>query len=190
MAPGASLVKMGFFMWPILTGNVTGTINRAEMRERKSIVKQSPKPFGVALQRHCCIVTAHDATQYCAIHGWVAQSAEQWTENPRVAGSIPAPAISFVQRKRTKNARFSGRHLDGESFGFILGLRVNRDYESDFLSADSGIVWIDRCSTNSTVATTTRQASYQPPQRIIVGSYPPPHEVWVAKSAIVGHASP
>ena len=29
----------------------------------------------------------------CAIHGWVAQSAEQWTENPRVAGSIPAPAI-------------------------------------------------------------------------------------------------
>src|ERR1043166_6644310 len=26
-------------------------------------------------------------------HGWVAQLAEQWTENPRVAGSIPAPAI-------------------------------------------------------------------------------------------------
>jgi hypothetical protein len=25
-------------------------------------------------------------------HGWVAQLAEQWTENPRVAGSIPAPA--------------------------------------------------------------------------------------------------
>jgi hypothetical protein len=24
--------------------------------------------------------------------GWVAQLAEQWTENPRVAGSIPAPA--------------------------------------------------------------------------------------------------
>ena len=24
--------------------------------------------------------------------GWVAQFAEQWTENPRVAGSIPAPA--------------------------------------------------------------------------------------------------
>ena len=24
--------------------------------------------------------------------GWVAQLVEQWTENPRVAGSIPAPA--------------------------------------------------------------------------------------------------
>src|SRR5262245_10041616 len=107
---------MGFFMRPIVTGNVIGTINRAEMREGKSsraissadtspagkwraeraakmIVEQPPKAFAVALQRHCCIVTAHDATQYCAIHGWVAQSAEQWTENPRVAGSIPAPAI-------------------------------------------------------------------------------------------------
>jgi len=27
MADGASLVKMGFFMSPIVTGNVTGTIN-------------------------------------------------------------------------------------------------------------------------------------------------------------------
>ena len=26
-------------------------------------------------------------------HGWVAQLAEQWTENPRVGGSIPPPAI-------------------------------------------------------------------------------------------------
>ena len=25
--------------------------------------------------------------------GWVAQLAEQWTENPRVGGSIPPPAI-------------------------------------------------------------------------------------------------
>src|SRR5882724_4847193 len=29
-------------------------------------------------------------------HGWVAQLAEQWTENPRVGGSIPPPA-SFRQ---------------------------------------------------------------------------------------------
>ncbi len=27
-------------------------------------------------------------------HGWVAQLAEQWTENPRVGGSIPPPAIA------------------------------------------------------------------------------------------------
>jgi hypothetical protein len=26
-------------------------------------------------------------------NGWVAQLAEQWTENPRVGGSIPPPAI-------------------------------------------------------------------------------------------------
>jgi hypothetical protein len=26
-------------------------------------------------------------------YGWVAQLAEQWTENPRVGGSIPPPAI-------------------------------------------------------------------------------------------------
>ena len=28
--------------------------------------------------------------------GWVAQLAEQWTENPRVGGSIPPPATSFL----------------------------------------------------------------------------------------------
>jgi hypothetical protein len=25
-------------------------------------------------------------------HGWIAQLVEQWTENPRVTGSIPVPA--------------------------------------------------------------------------------------------------
>jgi hypothetical protein len=30
-----------------------------------------------------------------AIYGWVAQLAEQWTENPRVGGSIPPPATIF-----------------------------------------------------------------------------------------------
>src|SRR6266852_9871119 len=29
----------------------------------------------------------------CRSYGWVAQLAEQWTENPRVGGSIPPPAI-------------------------------------------------------------------------------------------------
>jgi hypothetical protein len=32
-------------------------------------------------------------------HGWVAQLAEQWTENPRVGGSIPPPAIPVFIRK-------------------------------------------------------------------------------------------
>src|SRR5438045_6610118 len=31
--------------------------------------------------------------------GWVAQSAEQWTENPRVGGSIPPPAIALKIRR-------------------------------------------------------------------------------------------
>src|SRR6266436_1734323 len=30
----------------------------------------------------------------CRSCGWVAQLAEQWTENPRVGGSIPPPATS------------------------------------------------------------------------------------------------
>ena len=29
--------------------------------------------------------------------GWVAQLAEQWTENPRVGGSIPPPARPLIQ---------------------------------------------------------------------------------------------
>src|SRR6266478_966453 len=33
----------------------------------------------------------HDVDQ-----GWVAQLVEQWTENPRVGGSIPPPAISLL----------------------------------------------------------------------------------------------
>ena len=32
-------------------------------------------------------------------HGWVAQSAEQWTENPRVGGSIPPPARLLKSRR-------------------------------------------------------------------------------------------
>jgi hypothetical protein len=32
----------------------------------------------------------------CRSHGWVAQLAEQWTENPRVGGSIPPPATIFA----------------------------------------------------------------------------------------------
>src|SRR6266581_5609636 len=32
----------------------------------------------------------------CRSYGWVAQLAEQWTENPRVGGSIPPPATFFT----------------------------------------------------------------------------------------------
>jgi hypothetical protein len=33
-------------------------------------------------------------------NGWVAQLVEQRTENPRVAGSIPAPATSLFRSQR------------------------------------------------------------------------------------------
>jgi hypothetical protein len=33
---------------------------------------------------------------FCALDGWIAQSVEQRTENPCVAGSIPAPATNFI----------------------------------------------------------------------------------------------
>jgi len=36
-------------------------------------------------------------------HGWVAQLAEQWTENPRVGGSIPPPAIPLKARPLPQN---------------------------------------------------------------------------------------
>ncbi len=32
----------------------------------------------------------------CRSYGWVAQLAEQWTENPRVGGSIPPPATIWI----------------------------------------------------------------------------------------------
>ncbi len=41
--------------------------------------------------------------------GWVAQLAEQWTENPRVGGSIPPPATSpFSEANREENTHFAG----------------------------------------------------------------------------------
>jgi hypothetical protein len=55
----------------------------------------------LALQPDCAIVNARN--QRCSpiksisIKGWVAQSAEQWTENPRVGGSIPPPAMFLIQ---------------------------------------------------------------------------------------------
>jgi hypothetical protein len=43
-------------------------------------------------------MTTRDATwtQGRPRDGWVAQLAEQWTENPRVGGSIPPPAILLM----------------------------------------------------------------------------------------------
>src|SRR5437899_6960376 len=38
--------------------------------------------------------------------GWVAQLAEQWTENPRVGGSIPPPAKALFRGEKLGNPAF------------------------------------------------------------------------------------
>jgi hypothetical protein len=51
------------------------------------------------------------------LHGWVAQLAEQRTENPRVGGSIPPPAIPFFIGKHEGKLRFfpePGRNAGNE----------------------------------------------------------------------------
>lgn len=44
--------------------------------------------------------------------GWIAQLVEQRTENPRVAGSIPAPATIFPLSISTSRCRFA-QHIHG-----------------------------------------------------------------------------
>ena len=70
-------------------------VKRSELTNscRQACLPSQMASGALALQVHCGIVKtprrAHDRRH----HGWVAQLAEQWTENPRVGGSIPPPAI-------------------------------------------------------------------------------------------------
>ncbi len=48
------------------------------------------------------------------IRGWVAQLAEQRTENPRVGGSIPSPAIFILTRARCGGTSALGKGDRGE----------------------------------------------------------------------------
>jgi hypothetical protein len=48
--------------------------------------------------------------------GWVAQSAEQWTENPRVGGSIPPPAKAPISRWSHGAELLAVRDLGVEEF--------------------------------------------------------------------------
>ena len=79
-------------------------------------------------------------------NGWVAQLAEQWTENPRVAGSIPAPAIS--QRSEVRSQLFSSQRLDGIHIGRATGRkkagneRGNRQKQTRTRECE-GIGWAD-----------------------------------------------
>jgi SAM-dependent methyltransferase len=46
--------------------------------------------------------------------GWVAQLAEQWTENPRVAGSIPAPAIPQLKSMSSHSKKYDWKDAGEE----------------------------------------------------------------------------
>src|SRR5437867_12755030 len=71
----------------------------------------------LALQPHCCIVgTPRCDARSNVVYGWVAQLAEQWTENPRVGGSIPHPATPLFQRENTRETHvFPGMRLNPEN---------------------------------------------------------------------------
>jgi hypothetical protein len=60
--------------------------------------------------------------------GWVAQLAEQRTENPRVGGSIPPPArLRFFSKKRTFSLRKSRESENRESESSPAKSTVCRD---------------------------------------------------------------
>src|SRR5438093_7359719 len=105
---------MIFFMWPIVTVNLTGTTNERRGCESmasggvprlqnfvwRRIACRAMASGPLAQQPHCCIVgTPRCDARSNVVYGWVAQLAEQWTENPRVGGSIPPPAIPLKTRR-------------------------------------------------------------------------------------------
>src|ERR1700687_2455546 len=73
-----------------------GKINATVIARRYSKRVSGP----LALQTVCCIVTTRSCAKIDIFNGWVAQLVEQRTENPRVAGSIPAPARSLFSSQR------------------------------------------------------------------------------------------
>ncbi len=67
----------------------------------KSLDRRLNHRRGLARQRDCGIVGTPRGDAIDVGRGWVAQLAEQRTENPRVGGSIPPPAT--VALRGTKN---------------------------------------------------------------------------------------
>src|SRR5437773_3421115 len=66
-------------------------------------------------------------------HGWVAQLAEQWTENPRVGGSIPPPATPLKTRRVQQILQ---QNLAPDECISCVGTLLNRiDWLSDRLPA-------------------------------------------------------
>ncbi len=63
--------------------------------KRKKLASLSPVPYSSPLARK------QELANNFPTHGWIAQSVEQRTENPRVAGSIPAPATPLDYQRLT-----------------------------------------------------------------------------------------
>src|SRR5439155_13727115 len=129
---------MIFFMWPIVTAKRNPTMRDSSTslgmtekrgRSRKCFEqKREIEQFFVGRAHRCrangkrsacpTITLLHSENparrrQIDVDHGWVAQLAEQWTENPRVGGSIPPPATVALRAEeqpkptvRTPHARF------------------------------------------------------------------------------------
>ena len=63
------------------------------------------------------------SSPFCVVFASIAQSVEQRTENPRVAGSIPARGIQFYMRKWL-SGRASPCQGEGREFESRLPLQV------------------------------------------------------------------
>ena len=105
-------------MWPIVTGNLRGTTawqadfgncmkcGACGAQRWLSPCRAKMASAALALQLHCCIVKTPRRHRIGVGRGWVAQLAEQWTENPRVGGSIPPPAKALFRGEKLGNPAF------------------------------------------------------------------------------------
>src|SRR4029077_12950746 len=92
---------------------------QASVRRFCPLHKTINRGNGTEYLLHCCSAARilHSErpafTCDCRSYGWVAQLAEQWTENPRVGGSIPPPASPSL---RGIYVASRGRHFICQEF--------------------------------------------------------------------------
>jgi hypothetical protein len=73
---------------------VLRTVFSASCRKLQASSLCSPERNRRACPTNRMLHSEHPRLNRLRQQGWVAQLVEQWTENPRVAGSIPAPAMA------------------------------------------------------------------------------------------------
>src|SRR5438094_3644862 len=116
---------------------------QASVRRFCPLHKTINRGNGTEYLLHCCpaarILHSERPHRACARidnNGWVAQLAEQWTENPRVGGSIPPPAtfsliaviVNPCALKRLSDRKLEIlNHEDLALFSCRCGERLNLD---------------------------------------------------------------